>query len=93
MINESQDRFLQGFQALEMVRLQQLPLQDAEPDLDLIEQEALVGNQKTWTLNAQPWASHCSCSHCSSCLGAWVAPLSRIKAMVCSALHAARPRG
>ena len=35
--NERPNRLLQGLQALEVIRVQELALQDAEPDLDLVQ--------------------------------------------------------
>jgi hypothetical protein len=84
MSNKSQDCFLQRRQTLEVVHLQELALQNAEPDFDLIDQDALMGNQKTWKLNVPPWISHCACGHRSNCLGACVVLLSKIKATVCT---------
>ncbi len=56
--NKGQDRDLQRLQRLKMIRLQQLALQDAEPDLDLVQLRGIGWQPKN--LNTQRPSVECT---------------------------------
>ena len=54
--NNGPNRALQDLQALEVIRLQELAPQDAEPDSDRSSHDALMGSQRNSIINGHPLA-------------------------------------